>query len=45
MTDCDSNNQLRRLFLRADMDEREVRLLRGILADVERTARLGVKSG
>ena len=37
--------KLRRLFLRADMDEREVRLLRGILADVERTARLGVKSG
>ncbi|GAB3749173.1 RNA methyltransferase [Lysobacter olei] len=35
--------KLRRLFLRADLDEREVRLLRGILADVERTARLGVK--
>lgn len=37
--------KLRRLFLRADMDEREVRLLRGILADVERTARLGPKQG
>lgn len=37
--------KLRRLFLRADMDEREVRLLRGILADVERTAKLGPKGG
>lgn len=37
--------KLRRLFLRADLDEREVRLLRGILADVERTARLGPKQG
>ncbi|KGM56019.1 RNA methyltransferase [Lysobacter daejeonensis GH1-9] len=36
--------KLRRLFLRADLDEREVRLLRGILADVERTARLGPKT-
>lgn len=32
--------KLRRLFLRADLDEREVRLLRGVLADVERTAML-----
>lgn len=37
--------KLRRLFLRADLDEREVRLLRGILADVERTVRLGPKPG
>ena len=37
--------KLRRLFLRAALDEREVRLLRGILADVDRTARLGPKSG
>src|SRR5690606_39365262 len=30
--------KLRRLFLRADMDEREVRLLRGILTDAQRMA-------
>lgn len=33
--------RLRRLFLRANPDEREVRVLRGILADVQRVARLG----
>lgn len=32
--------RLRRLFLRAAPDEREVRILRGILADAERMARL-----
>ena len=32
--------KLRRLFLRADLNEQEVRLLRGILADAQRTARL-----
>lgn len=32
--------RLRRLFLRASPDTREVRVLRGILADVERTARI-----
>lgn len=32
--------KLRRLFLRAHPSEQEVRLLRGILADVQRTARL-----
>ena len=32
--------KLRRLFLRADMDEREVRLLRGILSDAQRMAML-----
>ena len=32
--------KLRRLFLRADLDAREVRLLRGILADAERMAML-----
>ena len=32
--------KLRRLFLRAGMDEREVRLLRGVLADAQRMARL-----
>lgn len=32
--------RLRRLFLRASPDEREVRILRGILADAERMARL-----
>ncbi|MCF7222725.1 RNA methyltransferase [Marilutibacter chinensis] len=33
--------KFRRLFLRAGLDAREVRLLRGVLADVERTVRLG----
>ncbi|OHE85557.1 MAG: RNA methyltransferase [Lysobacterales bacterium RIFOXYD1_FULL_69_11] len=32
--------KLRRVFLRADLDVREVRLLRGILADAQRMARL-----
>ena len=32
--------KLRRLFLRVDLDTREVRLLRGILADAQRMARL-----
>lgn len=32
--------KLRRIFLRADLDAREVRLLRGILADAERMAML-----
>ena len=32
--------KLRRLFLRADLNEREVRLLRGVLADAQRMARL-----
>ena len=32
--------KLRRLFLRADMNEQEVRLMRGILADAQRMARL-----
>jgi tRNA (cytidine32/uridine32-2'-O)-methyltransferase len=32
--------KLRRLFLRSDLGEREVRLLRGILADAQRMARL-----
>jgi tRNA (cytidine32/uridine32-2'-O)-methyltransferase len=32
--------KLRRLFLRSDLDERELRLLRGILADAQRMARL-----
>lgn len=32
--------KLRRLFLRADLNEQEVRLLRGILADAQRMARL-----
>lgn len=32
--------KLRRLFLRADLDEREIRLLRGVLADAQRMARL-----
>jgi tRNA (cytidine32/uridine32-2'-O)-methyltransferase len=32
--------RLRRLFLRAGLDEREVRILRGILADAQRMARI-----
>jgi tRNA (cytidine32/uridine32-2'-O)-methyltransferase len=34
--------KLRRLFLRGGLDERDVRLLRGILADAQRMARLAV---
>ena len=38
--------KLRRLFLRAGMNEQEVRLMRGILADAQRMARLvGQKTG
>ena len=38
--------KLRRLFLRAGMNEQEVRLMRGILADAQRMARLaGQKAG
>lgn len=32
--------KLRRIFLRADLDARDVRLLRGVLADAQRMARL-----
>ena len=32
--------KLRRLFQRAQPDEREVRILRGVLADAQRMARL-----
>jgi len=35
--------KLRRLFLRGDLGEREVRLLRGILADAQRMARLAAE--
>ncbi|HEY0501935.1 MAG TPA: RNA methyltransferase [Lysobacter sp.] len=37
--------KLRRLFLRASLDAREVRLLRGILADAERMAMLAGRKG
>jgi len=37
--------KLRRLFLRTDLDEKEVRLLRGILADAQRMARLAQDGG
>jgi tRNA (cytidine32/uridine32-2'-O)-methyltransferase len=37
--------KLRRLFLRAELDEREVRILRGILSDVERMAMLAARRG
>jgi tRNA (cytidine32/uridine32-2'-O)-methyltransferase len=35
--------KLRRLFLRSELGEREVRLLRGILADAQRMARLAAE--
>jgi len=38
--------KLRRIYSRADLDERDVRLLRGVLADAQRMARLaGAGSG
>ena len=37
--------KLRRVFLRANLNEQEVRLLRGILADAQRMARLAGESG
>ena len=36
--------KLRRIFLRADMDARDVRLLRGVLADAQRMARIARES-
>lgn len=36
--------KLRRVFLRAGLDEREVRLLRGVLADAQRMAMLAARS-
>lgn len=33
------NQRLRRLFLRADMDEREIKILRGLLSDTQRLLR------
>ena len=35
--------KLRRVFLRAELNEREVRLLRGVLADAQRMARLAAQ--
>lgn len=37
--------KLRRLYLRSDLDQKEVRLLRGILADCQRMARLAQPEG
>lgn len=37
--------RLRRVFLRAALDERELRVLHGILADAQRMASLALKSG
>ena len=37
--------KLRRIFLRCALDEREVRLLRGVLADAQRMARLAADRG
>lgn len=36
-------HKLRRIFLRAALDEREVRILRGVLADAQRMARLATE--
>ncbi|HSR64022.1 MAG TPA: TrmH family RNA methyltransferase, partial [Xanthomonadaceae bacterium] len=38
-------HKLRRIFLRAALDEREVRILRGVLADAQRMARLAAERG
>lgn len=38
-------HKLRRIFLRADLDARELRLLRGVLADTQRMARLAGERG
>ncbi|MDH5835641.1 RNA methyltransferase [Luteimonas kalidii] len=37
--------KLRRIFLRASLDDRDVRLLRGVLADAQRMARLAGERG
>jgi tRNA (cytidine32/uridine32-2'-O)-methyltransferase len=37
--------KLRRIFNRAALDERDVRLLRGVLADAQRMARLAGPGG
>ena len=37
--------KLRRLFLRTDLTVNEVRLLRGVLADAQRMARLAAEAG
>lgn len=39
-----AERKLRRIFLRADMNAREVRLMRGVLADAQRMARLAGES-
>lgn len=39
-----AERKLRRIFLRADMNVREVRLMRGVLADAQRIARLASDS-
>ena len=36
--------KLRRMFLRAELDAREVRILRGVLADAQRMAMLAGQS-
>ena len=37
--------KLRRLYLRANLDSADVRLLRGVLADTQRMARLATQGG
>ncbi len=37
--------KLRRLYLRANLDHADIRLLRGVLADTQRMARLAVQAG
>jgi tRNA (cytidine32/uridine32-2'-O)-methyltransferase len=44
-TPASALRKLRRIFNRAGMDEREVRLLRGVLADAQRMARLAGGQG
>ena len=37
--------KLRRLYLRANLDHADIRLLRGVLADTQRMARLASEAG
>ncbi len=37
------NSRLRRLFLRAQMDEREIKILRGLFSDTQRMLKIGQK--
>ena len=37
--------KLRRLYLRANLDSADIRLLRGVLADAQRMARIAMAKG